>query len=294
MRAVSTFLLVVLSAAPAAAAERSFVLSPADLAQAVDQFNAGLVANSAAFGRQISIHGNAVRFFGRSCQTLTGDGGYAASRLRVLDGAGRAAAFAGRHPNIALGAALQSMGAASWSPPAVARTRQLSWATESVVPGAVGFATTGFASGDPTGALGAAAVGETTPSFLVTVDLTDDVRSEPAALVLALTTQLPPSRPGKMPKRSECFLVASTYPADVQALVDLLAATPLTEASRIRLSNILDDALGWLQKGHPQRAARAAKHFALEVASRSGAEIPTDAADQMVRRALLVTDALGL
>jgi hypothetical protein len=293
MRVVLAFLLAALSAVPAAAAERTFVFSPADLASMVDQFNASVIADSAAFGGQVGIRGNTVRFFGRSCQSLSGDDGSAASRVRVLDGSGTAALLAGRRPNSAFGSALRSMGTAAWILPATARTRQPSWVVESAAPSVVGFATVGFASGDPTGAIGAAASGNTTPSFLVSVDLTN-VAYEPAALVFALTTERPPSRPGKMPRRSECILVGSAYPADVQALVDLLAATPLADTTHVRLQNILDAALARLQQGRTKSAARAVKQFALEIARRSGAEIPPDAAEKMVTRGLVVSDALGL
>ena len=293
MRAALTFALVVLCAAPAAATERTFVFAPADLARLVTQFNSTVVANSASFSRQVSIHGNLVRFFGRSCQVVGSDPGYAASRLRVLDGPARAAILSGRRPDVALGSALQTLGADAWGPPATARTRQASWVADSAVAGAIGFTTAGFTSGDPTGAIGAAAIADTRPSFLVDVDLTSDITLEPAALVLALTTELPPSRPGRMPKRGECFIVASVDPVDVQALIDLLAVTPLADATRIKLEGILDDALSWIGKNRPQRAARVANRFALEVASRSGAEIPGDAAEKLVTRALQVTDALG-
>jgi hypothetical protein len=291
MRLIALFL-TLMTAVPVVAAERTFVLSPADLARMMNEFSAAALGKSGSLGRQVGVHGNAIRFFGRICQPLTG--GYAASRVRVLDGAGRAALLAGPRPNLALGSALQSMGADAWGPPATARTHQPSWVSEAAGPGTVGFAIAGFATGDPTGTLGAAAVGNAAPSFLVGVDLTPDFATKPAALVLALTTELPPSRPGRMPKRSECFLIGSAYPADVQALAELLAATTLPAATRTRLENIVEDAIVWLRKEQPQRAARAAKRFALAVASRSGSEIPGDAAEQMVMRALLVSDALGL
>jgi hypothetical protein len=292
MLALVTFLFALVIAAPAVAAERTFVFSPADLARMVDEFNGEAIANSAAFGSKVKIHGSDVRFFGRSCSSLTGTSGRAASRVRVLDGANRAA-LATRTPNFALAAALQSMGAAAWAPPAVARTHQPSWVAEPPAEGALAFATAGFTTGDPTGTIGAANAVDATPTFLVGVDVVNGA-ADPTALVLALTTELPPTRPGKMPKRSDCFLVGAAYPTDVQALVDLVATTALSDETKSRLDNILNDALGWIANDRPARAARAARHFALEVARRSGSEIPADAAEKMVIRALQVIDALGL
>ncbi len=286
-------LLTLLNVAIAGAEERTFVISPADLSRMVSEFNAQAIAASSTLRSKVKIHGSDVRFFGRSCPALTSDGGAAASRIRVLDGASRAAQLFSRAPNLALGAALQSMGAASWAPPAVAHTMQPSWIVEPApVAGTVGFSTAGFAAGDPTGTIGGASATDTTPSFVVGVDVTNGA-TEPAALVLALTTELPPTRPGRKPKRSECFLLAHAYPTDVQALVDLVAATAISNDLRNRLGNILGDALDWLARGKPTRAARQTKRFALEVAGRSGSEIPADAAEQMVTRALKVSDALA-
>lgn len=294
MPAVLALFLVLLTAVPVAAAERTFAFSPADLARMVDEFNATAIARSDTLRSKVKIHGSDVRFFGRSCPTLTADGGRAASRVRVLDGASRAAALASRVPNFALGAALQAMGAASWSPPGIARTRQASWVVDAPGPtGTVGFATAGFAAGDPTGKLGGATATDSTPTFVVGVDVTNGA-TEPAALVVALTTELPPTRPGKMPKRAECFLVGRAHPTDVQALVDLVTAATLSTDTRNRLNNILGDALDWVANGKPPRAARAVKRFALEVASRSGSEIPPGDAEAMVTRALEVSDALAL
>lgn len=286
---------VLLVAAPAAfAAERTFVFSPAGLADTVDGFNAQLIANSGSplFGKQVRLHGGSVRFFGRSCSTL-GAAGAVASRVRVLDGATRAGQLARHTPNLPLAAALQSLGAASWTSPASARTHQPSWTVEAPPPGVVGFTTAGFATGDPTGAIGAST--DRTPSFLVKVDLTSGVTTtDPVPLVLALTTEVPSTHPGRIPKRSECFLLGASRPTDVQALADLVAATTLPALTRSRLDNILADATNWIAAGKPLRAARAAKHFALEVASRSGSEIPAEDAEAMIARALQVMDALSL
>jgi hypothetical protein len=293
MPALFALIVALLSAVPVAAAERTFVFSPADLVRMVDVFNGEILAqsSSSSFRRHVSIHGDGVRFFGRSCPSLSS--GYAVSRVRVLDFAGRAALLAGRRPNFALGMALQSMGVSTWGPPATGRTRQSSWVVESPVPGAIGFTTAGFKSGDPTGAIDAAAIADATPSFLVHVDLSSDVADGPASLVLALTIELPPTRFGKMPKRSECLLVGSAYPADAQALVDLLAATSLPDATRSRLGAFLDDVRRWAGANRPPRAAHAAQRFAFEVAQRSGPEIAADAAEKLVMRGLLVTDAFG-
>ncbi|MBI3767532.1 MAG: hypothetical protein HY271_03435 [Deltaproteobacteria bacterium] len=291
MPALLALILALLSAVPAAAAERTFIFSPADLVHMIDTFNGGILAQSSSLGRHVSIRGDQVRFFGRSCPSLSS--GYAVSRIRVLDFAGRAALLTGRQPNFAFGLALQSMGVTTWSPPATGRTHQPSWVVETPVSGAVGFATAGFASGDPTGAIDAAAIADATPSFLVQVDLTSDVTDGPASLVVALTTELPSARPGKMSKRSECLLVGSAYPADAQALVDLLAVTSLSDTTRSYLASYLDDVLRWTGANQPPRAARAARRFAFEVADRPGAEIAADAAEKLVIRALLVNNALG-
>ncbi|HEY2387754.1 MAG TPA: hypothetical protein VGK30_12395 [Candidatus Binatia bacterium] len=296
MALLLALVLTLLGATAAGADERTFAFSPADLARMVSEFNAQAIAASAtpALKNKIKIHGSDVRFFGKACPTLTADGGPAASRVRVLDGASRAAQLFSRSPNLALGAALQSMGAASWTPPADAHTMQPSWMVDAAAPtGMVAFSTAGFATGNPAGKIGGANAADKTPTFNLNVDVTNG-STEPASLVLALTTELPPSRPGRMPKRSECILLGHAYPTDVQALVDLVAAADISSDLRSRLNNILGDALDWLASGKPARAGRSAKRFALEVASRSGSEIPPDAAEEMVTRALQVSDALSL
>jgi len=288
--------LTLFGAAPAGADERTFAFSPADLARMVSEFNAQAIAASSApaLKNKVKIHGSDVRFFGKACPTLTTNGGPAASRVRFLDGASRAAQIFSRSPNLPLGAALQSMGAASWTPPANAQTMQPSWLVDPTAPtGVIGFSTAGFATGDPTGKIGVANAADPTPTFTVNVDVSNG-STEPASLVLALTTELPPTRPGRMPKRSECVLLGHAYPTDVQALVDLVAAADISSDLRSRLNNILGDALNWLALNKPSRAGRQAKRFALEVASRSGSEIPPDAAEAMVTRALQVSDALSL
>ena len=288
--------LALVGASPATADERMFAFSPADLARMVSEFNAQAIAASStpALKNKVKIHGSDVRFFGKACPTLTTDGGPAASRIRVLDGASRAAQLFSRSPNLALGAALQSMGAASWAPPANAQTMQPSWLVDPAAPtGIIGFSTAGFATGNPTGKIGGANATDPTPTFTVNVDVTNG-STEPASLVLAVTTELPPTRPGRMPKRTECILLGHAYPTDVQALVDLVAAADISADLRSRLNNILGDALDWLAMNKPARAGRQAKRFALEVASRSGSEIPPDAAEEMVTRALQVSDALSL
>ena len=296
MALLLVLVLTLLGAAPAGADERMFAFSPADLARMVSEFNAQAIAASStpALKNRVKIHGSDVRFFGKACPSLTLDGGPAASRVRVVDGATRAAQLFSRSPNLAFGAALQSLGAASWTPPADAHTMQASWMVDpAAVTGTIGFSTAGFTGGDPTGKIGGANAADPTPSFTVNVDIANG-STEPASLVLALTTELPPTRPGKMPKRTECFLLGHAYPTDVQGLVDLVAAADISSDLRSRLNNILGDALDWLAAGKPARAGRSAKRFALEVASRSGSEIPGDTAEEMVTRALKVSDALSL
>jgi hypothetical protein len=293
---VLALVLALVGASPAGADERVFAFSPADLARMVSEFNAQAIAASStpALKNKIKIQGSNVRFFGKACPVLTTDGGPAASRVRVLDGASRAAQLFSRSPNLALGAALQSMGAASWAPPANAQTMQPSWLVDPAAPtGIIGFATAGFATGNPAGKIGGANAADPTPTFTVNVDVTNG-STDPASLVLALTTELPPTHPGRMPKRTECILLGHAYPTDVQALVEMVAAADISSDLRSRLNNILADALDWLAVDKPSRGGRAAKRFALEVASRSGSEIPPDAAEEMVTRALQVSDALSL
>ena len=114
------------------------------------------------------------------------------------------------------------------------------------------------------------------------------------ALVVAITTELPPTRPGKVPKRGECFVVVSAYPADLQTLVDLLARSPMPDTLRATLSQLLDDAATSLAAGNPGSAATSVKSFAVTLARAIGTGIDDTAAERLVLRALLVNDALRL
>src|SRR5882724_1743446 len=117
MAALVALFLTLLIAAPAAAVERTFIFSPADFVSMVDTFNGEVLTRSASFRGQVRIRPEGVRFFGRSCPSLR-SGANGISRIRILESAARAAALAGRRPNLRLGFALQSMGIASWAPPA--------------------------------------------------------------------------------------------------------------------------------------------------------------------------------
>jgi hypothetical protein len=82
-------------------------------------------------------------------------------------------------------------------------------------------------------------------------------------------------------------------PVDLEALRDLLAATPgLTDVTRHRLQFILDTSQDFLDRGAPNRAARNVRTFALEVAQRSETEIPPLSAEAMITRANLAAEAL--
>jgi hypothetical protein len=105
---------------------------------------------------------------------------------------------------------------------------------------------------------------------------------------------VPALRPGRPPKRTECFLLAPAYPTDLQALFELLAATELADTTRERLSTVLATAAGNLEKGERARAMRAVKNFAVQVADRSADEIAPAAAEALTTRALAVIEALGL
>lgn len=293
MLARAALVVLLLIAAPAAAVERTFVFSPADLVAIVDAFNGDVLAHSASFGGQVRIGPNGVRFFGRGCASLH-DGVSGISRVRILDGAGRAAQLASRRPNLQLGLALQSMGAKVWASPATARTVRASWVSDPSTTGAVGFVTTGFANRDASAAIRESASSDIVPAFLAQVDLLSEVGTGPVSLAVALTTDTPPARFGGRLKRSECFAVVSTYPADVKALRDLLAATSMPDATRVRLSGLLDDAVSYVAANDGKRAARTAKRFAQLVAENVGSGIAADDAEPMITRGLLVSDALGL
>lgn len=293
---VSVALAIALAgASAAAAAERTFTFAPAGLVGVVDDFNATLLAHSDSLGRALSVRSGVVKLAGRGCPSLAVDPLRRLTRVRVLDSAARAALLAGRRtPNTPLATALTTMGAAAWRPPASGRVGRPSWIVEpALLAGVLGFSTIGYPNGEGAGAVNLAARTDTKASLRVDVDLAPGT-PDPADLVLAITTELPPRRLDGRWKRTECYVLAACEAADVQALVDLVAAAPLADVTRNRLNNILADAVYWTAQQDSARAARNVKIFATEVASRSASEIPPDAAEAMTTRALSVIDALGL
>ncbi len=280
-------------AVPAAATERTFLFSPADLAVVIDEFNAHLIEHSASFGRSLSVRGGIVKLAKKGCPSLAGDPQRRLTRVRVLDSAERAALLAGkRTANTPLGLALANMGAVTWFQPSTGRVGRPTWLAEAVEPGILGFATVGYANGTGTGAVDSASLSDTKASLLVRVDL-PPFAPDPSEIVLAVTTELPPRRPGGVWKRAECYVLARRESADVQALVDLVAAAELADLTRNRLNNILDDVVNWASQQDWDRAARNLRIFSIEVANRSGGEIPVDTAEVLLARTLLVTEALG-
>jgi hypothetical protein len=158
----------------------------------------------------------------------------------------------------------------------------------------IGFSTAGIAVGDQTGALGAADATNRIPGFRMTVDLTGaNPGTGSVEIAIALTSELPTKKLGRPGRRTECILVVTLVPADLQAVRDLLAATPgLTDVTRHRLEFILDTAQDFLDRGARDRAARNLRTFALEVAQRSEIEIAPTSAEAMINRANLAAEAL--
>jgi hypothetical protein len=293
-----TLVAVLLSLAvlPARAAERTFVLAPADLVPAVDAYNADLLAHSASLGKAVAIRRGVVNLAREACPSLTADPQRRMTRVRVLDGPARAALLAGtsRRPNLLLGDALAFLGAAVWGAPASGRTRQPSWISEPVIPGVAAFATVGFPTGDDTGALTFEQGADPTASYRVDVNIGNGPAHEAVDLVVGITSELPPTRPGKMPKRIECFALVPTFAADVQGVSELVAAATLTDTTRNRLHGLLTDAADWLENGQNDRAVRKLKSFAVEVAGRSAVEIGPADAEALLNRALRVIEAIEL
>lgn len=280
-------------AAPAGATERTFLFSPADLAVVIDEFNAHLIEHSASFGKTLSVKNGIVKLAKNGCPTLAGDPQRRLTRVRVLDSAERAGVLAGkRTANLVLGTALANMGAMTWSSPSTGRVGRPTWLIEAATPGILGFATVGYANGTGTGAVDSASRNDTKASLLVRVDM-PPFAPDSTDLVLAVTTELPPRRPGGVWKRSECYVLARRESADVKVLVDLVAAAELADITRNRLNNILADVLTWAAQQDWDRAARNLRIFSIEVANRSGGEIPIDTADELLARTLTVSEALG-
>jgi hypothetical protein len=127
----------------------------------------------------------------------------------------------------------------------------------------------------------------------MTVNLASDPGLGVAELTVAVTTELPSKRLGKPGKRTECVMVASVLPVDIEALRDLVDAAGLTNVTRNRLHSILNTAQTFLDRGKPDRGARNIRTFALEVAQRSEGEIPPAFAEAMINRANAAAEALS-
>ena len=284
-----------LSVVPVGAAERTFVLAPADLVAAPDLFGAKALSRSATLGRAVGLKRGALRFARGVCPSLLADPTRKLTRVRLLGGPAGAPLVVGRSLATGLTDALTLMNAATWFPPASGNPRQAHWIAEAMIAGAVGFTTLGFTVGDQTGALGKGDAASRVPGFRMNVDLATEPGVGPAELAIAVTTELPATKLGKPGKRTECILVASLLPIDIQALRDLVnAATPLLKSvTRNRLNGILDTAQTFLDRGKPDRAARNLRAFALEVAQRSATEIPPAFAESMITRANAAAEALS-
>lgn len=282
-----------LAGVPANAAERTFVLAPSDLVSAPDLFGAKALSRSATLGSAVGLKRGAIRFAKGVCPSLLADPTRRVTRVRLLGGPVGAPLVVGRSLANGLTSALTLMNTATWLAPASGTTRQASWSSEAPLPEAVGFATTGFATGDQTGALGKSDAGNRIPGFRMIVNLASDPGVGTAELAIAVTTELPSKKIGKPGKRTECILVASLAPVDLQALRDLVTATPLGTVTRNRLNFILATAQTFLDRGKPDRAARNVRTFALEVAQRSETEIPPAFAEAMINRANAAAEALS-
>jgi hypothetical protein len=278
---------------PAVAAERTFVIAPSDLVAAPDLFGASALSRSATLGKAVGLKRGAVRFAKGVCPSLLADATRHITRVRLLGGPAAAPVVVGKSLAKGLTAALVTMNAASFLPPATGTSRQASWVAEPATINAVGFATAGFAFGNQTGALGKLDAGNGTPGFRAVVDLPVDPGTAPVDFAIAITTELPPKKFGKPGKRTECIMVASLLPADLQALRDLVAATPLTDVTSNRLLFILETAQTFLDRGRPDRAARNVRTFVLEVAQRSETEIAPAFAEAMITRGNATAEALS-
>jgi hypothetical protein len=282
------------AAAPADAAQRTFVLTPADVVVASDLFGAKALSRSAALGKMVGLRRGALRFAKGTCPSLLADPTRKITRIRVLGGPAGAPLVVGKTLAAGLSFALDQMGAASWFPPTSSKTRQAHWIAEPAAADVVGFSTGGFAVGDLTGALGASEAANRVPGFRFSVDLSGaSPGTGSVEIAIALTSELPTKKLGRPGKRTECILVATLVPADLQAVRDLLAATPgLTDVTRHRLVFILDTAQDFLDRGVRDRGARNIRTFALEVAQRSEVEIVPGSAEALINRANLAVEAL--
>ncbi len=279
--------------ASAIAAERTFVLAPADLVSAPDLFGAKALSRSATLGRTVGLKRGAVRFAKGVCPSLLADPTRRVTRVRLLGSPTGAPLVVGRSLGSGLTNALTLIGAATWSAPASGATRQTHWVVDAPVADSVGFTTVGFAFGDQTGALGKEHASDRALGFRMNVNLSSDPGVGTAELAIAVTTELPPKKLGKPGKRTECIVVASLPPADLPALRALVNAAPLTSVTKNRLNFILNTADTFLARGKPDRAARNVRTFALEVAQRTETEIPPAFAEPMINRANAAAEALS-
>jgi hypothetical protein len=300
--AVACLSMVAVGAGSAGAAQRTFVLTPADLVAAADLFGAKALSRSASLKKStVGLKRGALRFAKGVCPSLLADPTRKLTRIRILGGPLGAPLVVGRSLATGLTTALTAMNAASWLPPASGFTNQPHWVTEPFTADVIAFSTAGFAVGNQIGALGQGDAANRVPGFRFTVDLANALGTGPAEIAIALTTELPPTKIGKPGKRTECILVASLLPVDIQALRDLVTPAPLTNVTKNRLNFILNNAQTFLDRGAPDRAARNARTFTLEVAQRTKATQPATEspiasafAEPMINRGNATSEALCL
>jgi hypothetical protein len=288
------FVFVCCGTLPADAAERTFVLAPADLVTAPDLFGAKALSRSALLGKAVGLRRGAVRFAKSVCPSLLADPTRKITRVRVLNGPGGAPLVVGKSLAAGLTTALVTMNAAPWFPPASGTTFQPFWVADATGPDVIGFATAGFANGNQAGALGKSEVENRAPAFRLRLNVPTDPGLGTIELAVAITVELPSTRAGKPGKRTECIMVTSVAPVDVEALRDLVDVTPLGSVTRHRLHDILNDAQTFLDRGKADRAARNIRTFALEVAQRSETEILPSFSERMIDRANAAAEALCL
>jgi hypothetical protein len=287
--------LLLLVAGRASAEPRTFLFGPSDLTTASDAFAAQVLAKSDVLGkRTVRLSRGTIRLANNACPSLTADPLRLLTRVRLVDGPARGGQLASKRPNATLSTALATLGGASWLAPGDGATRQPLWTLEPPVePGLRTFAAVGFPRGDQQGAINApGALSTASATFRAELDVPGMTGAEPTALVMALTTELVPSKPGRRVKKNECVLLAKAVPVDVIAIQALLDATPLSSTTRNRLNTLLDYARNWVEKDNPTRAVRALKKFVLEVSRRSEGEIASAHAEAIMQRTLLAGESL--
>jgi hypothetical protein len=286
--------LVLVAPEQAAAETRTFLFGPADLTSASDAFAAQVLSSSDVLGkRTVRLSRGTVRLANTACPSLTADPLRLLTRVRLVDGPVRGGQLTSRRPNATLTTALATLGAASWFAPGDGGTRQPLWTLDPPVePGLRTFAAVGFPRGDQQGAINAPGA-LTTPgaTFRASLDVPGMTGAEPTSLVMALTTELLPAKPGRRVKKNECVLLAQALPVDVPAIQALLDATPLSGTTRNRLNTLLGKVGDWIAKDKPTRAVRAAKKFVLEVSRRSAGEIASVHAEAIMQRTLLAGES---